>query len=103
MDLAISNPTALLNQHNVVTTKRLEDHFKTRCKPNKCNQLKHGRLTNSPTTIFEYSKMKQWVTLMDGVEALQIQDLAQPTELGNDEVLVKMSRVSLNYRDAQRE
>lgn len=39
---------------------------------------------------------------MDGIDKLQLQHVPQPRELKSDEVLVKISRVALNYRDSQR-
>ncbi|KAI9899841.1 hypothetical protein N3K66_004103 [Trichothecium roseum] len=45
--------------------------------------------------------MRQWTTLMDGIDKLKLQQVPQPQELKSDEVLVKISRVALNYRDSQ--
>lgn len=46
--------------------------------------------------------MRQWATLMDGVDRLQLQEVSQPSLLGDNEVLVKIIRVSLNNRDVKR-
>lgn len=46
--------------------------------------------------------MKQWVTLMDGLDALRLEEVPEPVELREGEVLVKISHVSLNYRDIKR-
>ncbi|KAF5006911.1 hypothetical protein FDECE_6735 [Fusarium decemcellulare] len=43
--------------------------------------------------------MEQWCTLMDGIDGLKVQRAPLPTDLGHDEVLVRISRVSLNHRD----
>ncbi|KAF4472171.1 alcohol dehydrogenase [Fusarium albosuccineum] len=43
--------------------------------------------------------MEQWCTLMDGIDGLKVQKAPLPTDLGHDEVLVRISRVSLNHRD----
>ncbi|KAJ3538044.1 hypothetical protein NM208_g3322 [Fusarium decemcellulare] len=43
--------------------------------------------------------MEQWCTLMDGIDGLKVQRAPMPTDLGHDEVLVRISRVSLNHRD----
>ncbi|GAM41627.1 alcohol dehydrogenase [Talaromyces pinophilus] len=45
--------------------------------------------------------MRQWTTLMDGINSLQLSTVPQPTELKDDEVLVKIDRVALNHRDAK--
>ena len=45
--------------------------------------------------------MKQWVSNQDGLDNLQLLDVAEPTELREGEVLVKINRVSLNYRDTE--
>lgn len=46
-------------------------------------------------------KMRQWTTLMDGINSLQLNTVPQPIELKDDEVLVKIDHVSLNHRDAK--
>lgn len=46
--------------------------------------------------------MRQWTTLMDGIEKLQLQEVSEPVDLTDDEVLVKISCVSLNNRDVKR-
>ncbi|GAW20703.1 hypothetical protein ANO14919_102120 [Xylariales sp. No.14919] len=43
--------------------------------------------------------MQQWATLMDGVDNVKLETVPIPTELKDDEVLVRISRVSLNNRD----
>ncbi|KAF4959117.1 hypothetical protein FSARC_10830 [Fusarium sarcochroum] len=43
--------------------------------------------------------MKQWCTLMDGIDSLQMLEVPQPVILDGDEVLVKISRMSINHRD----
>ncbi|KAH8674165.1 oxidoreductase [Xylariales sp. PMI_506] len=47
--------------------------------------------------------MKQWVTNQDGLDKLQLVEAPMPDESGlkENEVLVKISRVSLNYRDTE--
>ncbi|KAH6657066.1 oxidoreductase [Truncatella angustata] len=47
--------------------------------------------------------MKQWITNQDGLENLKLVDAPAPdeTRLKEGEVLVKISRVSLNYRDTE--
>ncbi|KAI1360898.1 putative alcohol dehydrogenase [Xylaria arbuscula] len=45
--------------------------------------------------------MKQWTTLMDGIENLKLETTPDPAELQEDEVLVKVNCVSLNNRDLQ--
>lgn len=47
--------------------------------------------------------MKQWVTNQDGLDSIKLEDAPLPDEAGlkDDEVLVKVNRVSLNYRDTE--
>ncbi|KAI3319276.1 putative alcohol dehydrogenase [Xylariaceae sp. AK1471] len=47
--------------------------------------------------------MKQWTTMMDGIDNFKLETVPVPnsTNLKDDEVLVKISRVSLNNRDIQ--
>ncbi|KAI1758438.1 putative alcohol dehydrogenase [Xylaria castorea] len=45
--------------------------------------------------------MKQWATLMDGIDNLRLETTPDPVELKEDEVLVKIECVSLNNRDLQ--
>jgi NADPH:quinone reductase-like Zn-dependent oxidoreductase len=45
--------------------------------------------------------MKQWTTLMDGINSLKLDTVPQPVELEDGEVLVKIDRVALNHRDAK--
>ncbi|KAK6840717.1 hypothetical protein PG995_015927 [Apiospora arundinis] len=46
--------------------------------------------------------MKQWITNQDGLENLQlVADAPMPEGLKEGEVLVKVNRVSLNYRDTE--
>ncbi|KAK8013069.1 hypothetical protein PG991_010444 [Apiospora marii] len=46
--------------------------------------------------------MKQWITNQDGLENLRlVQDAPMPAGLKKGEVLVKVNRVSLNYRDTE--
>ncbi|KAK8857329.1 NAD(P)-binding protein [Apiospora arundinis] len=46
--------------------------------------------------------MKQWITNQDGLENLQlVTDAPMPEGLKEGEVLVKVNRVSLNYRDTE--
>lgn len=46
-------------------------------------------------------KMRQWTTLMDGINSLKLDTVPPPIELKDDEVLVKIDRVALNHRDAK--
>ncbi|KAI0393727.1 hypothetical protein F5Y17DRAFT_466719 [Xylariaceae sp. FL0594] len=50
-----------------------------------------------------YPKMKQWVTKQDGLDKLRLVEVPEPQEsdLKEGEVLVKIHRVSLNYRDTE--
>ncbi|KAI1279235.1 putative alcohol dehydrogenase [Xylaria sp. FL0933] len=43
--------------------------------------------------------MQQWTTLMDGIDNARLETVPIPSDLKDDEVLVKISRVSLNNRD----
>ncbi|KAH9894711.1 oxidoreductase [Xylariomycetidae sp. FL2044] len=45
--------------------------------------------------------MKQWITHQDGLENLQLVDANEPDQLKDGEVLVKINRVSLNFRDTE--
>jgi hypothetical protein len=45
-------------------------------------------------------KTKQWTTGLDGLENLQLREAELPS-LKDGEVLVKISAVSLNYRDTE--
>ncbi|KAI0020820.1 hypothetical protein F4780DRAFT_770581 [Xylariomycetidae sp. FL0641] len=45
--------------------------------------------------------MKQWITNQDGLDKLQLVDAPEPSELKDGEVLVKINRVSLNFRDTE--
>ncbi|KAI8947575.1 putative alcohol dehydrogenase [Xylaria longipes] len=45
--------------------------------------------------------MKQWTTLMDGIDNLRLETTPDPVELKENEVLVKIKCVSLNNRDLQ--
>lgn len=47
--------------------------------------------------------MKQWVSKQDGLEKLQLLEAPMPDAAGlkEGEVLVKINRVSLNYRDTE--
>jgi NADPH:quinone reductase-like Zn-dependent oxidoreductase len=45
-------------------------------------------------------KIKQWVTGQDGLDKLRMEEVERPTP-GEDEVLVEVSSVSLNYRDTE--
>ncbi|KAF2193680.1 NAD(P)-binding protein [Zopfia rhizophila CBS 207.26] len=45
-------------------------------------------------------KVKQWVTGQDGLEKLRIEEVDMPVP-GEDEVLVEVHAVSLNYRDTE--
>lgn len=45
--------------------------------------------------------MKQWISNQNGLDKLQLVDAAEPGELKDGEVLVKVNRVSLNYRDTE--
>lgn len=47
--------------------------------------------------------MKQWITAQDGLKNLKLEDhtAPQPADLRDGEVLVKISHVSLNYRDVE--
>ncbi|KAF2744700.1 NAD(P)-binding protein [Sporormia fimetaria CBS 119925] len=46
------------------------------------------------------AKVKQWVTKQDGLDKLRLQEVEMPS-VGEDEVLVEISAVSLNYRDTE--
>lgn len=39
---------------------------------------------------------------MDGIDKLELEEAPEPISLANDEVLVKICRVSLNSRDVKR-
>ncbi|KAI0145557.1 putative alcohol dehydrogenase [Xylariaceae sp. FL1272] len=43
--------------------------------------------------------MKQWTTLLDGIDRLRLETVPEPVDIKEDEVLVKISRVSINFRD----
>jgi NADPH:quinone reductase-like Zn-dependent oxidoreductase len=45
-------------------------------------------------------KIKQWVTGQDGLDKLRMEEVDLPTP-GEDEVLVEIHTVSLNYRDTE--
>ena len=45
-------------------------------------------------------KIKQWLTGQDGLDKLQMTEADCPTP-GEDEVLVEVHSVSLNYRDTE--
>lgn len=45
-------------------------------------------------------KIKQWVTGQDGLDKLRIEEVDLPSP-GQDEVLVEVHAVSLNYRDTE--
>jgi NADPH:quinone reductase-like Zn-dependent oxidoreductase len=45
-------------------------------------------------------KIKQWVTGQDGLDKLRMEEVECPTP-GEDEVLVEIHSVSLNYRDTE--
>lgn len=46
--------------------------------------------------------MKQWITNQDGLDKLtMVTDAPVPEVLGEGEVLVKVNRVALNYRDTE--
>lgn len=45
-------------------------------------------------------KIKEWVTGQDGLDKLRLQETDLPTP-GEDEVLVEVGAVSLNYRDTE--
>ncbi|KAI0509062.1 hypothetical protein F5B22DRAFT_638255 [Xylaria bambusicola] len=49
----------------------------------------------------ELRAMKQWVTNQDGLDKLRFVDVPEPSGLKEGEVLVKIQRVSLNYRDTE--
>jgi NADPH:quinone reductase-like Zn-dependent oxidoreductase len=44
--------------------------------------------------------IKQWVTGQDGLDKLRMEEVECPTP-GEDEVLVEIHSVSLNYRDTE--
>ncbi|KAI1082116.1 hypothetical protein F5B20DRAFT_569539 [Whalleya microplaca] len=46
-------------------------------------------------------KMKQWVSNQDGLDMIQLVDVPPPARLGDGEALVKINRVSLNFRDTE--
>ncbi|KAI0535841.1 putative alcohol dehydrogenase [Xylaria digitata] len=43
--------------------------------------------------------MQQWTTLMDGIDNVKLETVPVPIDLKDDDVLVRISRVSLNNRD----
>ncbi|KAI0429306.1 putative alcohol dehydrogenase [Xylaria sp. FL1042] len=43
--------------------------------------------------------MQQWTTLMDGIDNVKLETVPIPADLRDNEVLVRISRVSLNNRD----
>ncbi|CAH0055811.1 unnamed protein product [Clonostachys solani] len=45
--------------------------------------------------------MKQWVTLMDGIDGFHIQEVPEPVDLKEDEVLVRINAVAVNHRDVK--
>lgn len=45
-------------------------------------------------------KIRQWLTGQDGLEKLRVEEADMPTP-GEDEVLVEVRAVSLNYRDTE--
>jgi NADPH:quinone reductase-like Zn-dependent oxidoreductase len=45
-------------------------------------------------------KIKRWVTSQDGLDKLRMEETERPTP-GQDEVLVEIHSVSLNYRDTE--
>jgi NADPH:quinone reductase-like Zn-dependent oxidoreductase len=45
-------------------------------------------------------KIKQWVTGQDGLDKLRMEETERSTP-GQDEVLVEIHSVSLNYRDTE--
>ena len=45
-------------------------------------------------------KIKQWVTGQDGLDKLRLEEVDCPVP-GEDEVLVEVHAVSLNYRDTE--
>ena len=45
-------------------------------------------------------RIRQWVTGQDGLDKLRIEEVDLPTP-GEDEVLVEVKAVSLNYRDTE--
>lgn len=60
-------------------------------------------VTRSPQSAFEMTppqKIKQWLTGQDGLDKLQMTEADCPTP-GEDEVLVEVHSVSLNYRDTE--
>ncbi|CAJ2500748.1 Uu.00g036010.m01.CDS01 [Anthostomella pinea] len=46
-------------------------------------------------------KMKQWISTQDGLDNLKLVDVPEPSDPKDGEVLVKTSRVSLNFRDTE--
>lgn len=45
-------------------------------------------------------KIKQWVTGQDGLDKMRLEEAELPAP-GEDEVIVEISAVSLNYRDTE--
>ncbi|OTA99279.1 hypothetical protein M426DRAFT_325262 [Hypoxylon sp. CI-4A] len=45
--------------------------------------------------------MKQWISGQDGLDSLRLVDAPNPTELKDNEVLIKIHSVSLNFRDTE--
>jgi NADPH-dependent curcumin reductase CurA len=45
-------------------------------------------------------RIRQWVTGQDGLDRLRVEEVDMPTP-GEDEVLVEVRAVSLNYRDTE--
>ena len=47
-------------------------------------------------------KIKRWVTAQDGLDKMRMEEAELPAP-GEDEVIVEISAVSLNYRDTEGE
>jgi NADPH-dependent curcumin reductase CurA len=59
-----------------------------------------GRLAAMAAQSQFPGKTRQWVTQQDGLDKLRLLEADVP-EPGEDEVLVEVSTVSLNYRDTE--
>ncbi|KAI3324671.1 hypothetical protein HD806DRAFT_521760 [Xylariaceae sp. AK1471] len=60
-----------------------------------------NRRPRRPVAFVQTQKMKQWVTRQDGLDKLRLVDVPEPSDLKEGEVLVKIHRVSLNFRDSE--
>jgi NADPH:quinone reductase-like Zn-dependent oxidoreductase len=47
------------------------------------------------------TKAKQWITLQNGLASLQLKEAEVPEITNDEDVLVRVKAVSLNYRDVE--